>query len=67
MYEIDSFSRVTILRYAAFMMQFGDPEQAQTILKTIRNKDKLTEDERCELHWLNANYEFRKGQNRKLP
>jgi len=62
MFELDSYSRITTLKYAAFMMQFGDPDQAKIILKNIQRTDNMSEEELCELHWLNANYEHRKGQ-----
>ncbi len=62
MFELDSQSRITTLKYAAFMMQFGDPDQAKRILENINRHDKMSEEELCELHWLHANYEFRMGQ-----
>ena len=62
MYELDNFSRIATLKYAAFSMQYGDPERAKKILESIDHPEKLNDEELCELLWLEANYEFRKQQ-----
>lgn len=62
MYELDSYSRIATLKFAGFAMQYGDAERAQTILNSIDHRERLSEDELCELLWLQANYEFRKSQ-----
>lgn len=62
MYELDRYSRFARLKYAGFVMQYGDADQAQTVLNSIDHKERLSEDELCELLWLQANYEFRKSQ-----
>ncbi|MCX6128438.1 MAG: hypothetical protein NTX25_05155 [Proteobacteria bacterium] len=62
MHELDSRSKMTTLRYAAFVMQFGDPDKANNLLEQINRNDKMSEEELCELLWLQANFEFRKAQ-----
>ena len=62
MFELDSYSRITTLKYAAFAMQFGDADEAKHLLERIQEPEKLNEDELQELLWLHANYEFRKQE-----
>ncbi|RYZ58564.1 MAG: hypothetical protein EOP07_06640 [Proteobacteria bacterium] len=61
MYELDSYSRYSTLKYASFLMQHDDPEQARTLLGKIDDQKSLLPDELSELNWLHANYEFRKN------
>ncbi len=62
MYDLDKYSRVATLKFAGFAMQYGNAEEAQSILNSIDHRERLSEDELCELLWLQANYEFRKSQ-----
>ncbi len=65
MHELDSLSRISTLKYAAFAMQFGDIDQAQALLAHLDKESQMSEEELCELLWLQANYEFRKGDAHK--
>ncbi|MBC7660466.1 MAG: hypothetical protein H7249_12280 [Chitinophagaceae bacterium] len=60
MYELDSYSRYSTLKYASFLMQHQDADLAKQLLEKINDPQNLTPDELCELNWLNATYEFRK-------
>lgn len=62
MYEIDSYSRYSTLKYASFLMQHEDADLAKSILAKIDDAKNLDSDELVELHWLNASYEFRKDK-----
>ena len=61
MYELDSSSRYSTLKYASFLMQHEDADLAKTLLEKIDDTKKLLPDELNELNWLHANYEFRKS------
>ncbi len=62
MYELDSLSRYSTLKYASFLMQHEDADLAKSLLEKLDNAKNLENDERIELNWLNATYDFRKGQ-----
>lgn len=62
MYDLDSYSRYSTLKFASFLMQEGEAEQSKALLINIDETKKLEADERIELHWLNANYDFRVGR-----
>lgn len=61
MYELDSYSRYSTLKYASFLMQHEDVDHARSLLEKIDDPKKLLPDELAELNWLYANYEFRKS------
>lgn len=65
MYALDSYSRISTLKYASFLMQYGDAEQAKALLQKADEPKKLSSEEICELNWLYANYEFRKMRFRE--
>ena len=65
MYSLDSLCRSTALKYAAFLMQFRDPEEAHKILEKIDLNGDLTREEESEIFWLKANYHARRQNHRE--
>ena len=65
MWELDSRSRSTALKYAAFLMQYGDPDVAIGILEGIKLDAAAKEENQTELYWLKSNYYSRKNDHRK--
>ncbi len=61
MNELDGLSRQSNLKFASYLMQHGDPDQALTLLQRIDTKpESLGRDDQAELFWLKANYFARK-------
>ncbi|MEY4632133.1 MAG: hypothetical protein RIQ81_2253 [Pseudomonadota bacterium] len=60
MHNIDHLGRSSSIRFAAFEMQYGDPEKAMGILERITNARHPAADESPEIFWLKANYFARK-------
>jgi len=65
MRELDPRSRTTALKYAAFLMQYGDPDVAIGILEGIKLDESAKAESQTELYWLKSNYYSRKGDYRK--
>ena len=65
MYIVDGLSRQTALKYASFLMQYRDPEQAMAILGKIMHHDKLPSAAQAEVYWLKATYHARRGEFRE--
>lgn len=63
MFDLDPKNRTTMLKYAAFMMQFSDPERAMEILSAITEGSGLSSEARAEIFWLKANYHARKNEH----
>ncbi|MBF0441578.1 MAG: hypothetical protein HQK54_06710 [Oligoflexales bacterium] len=61
MYEIDSRSRITTLRYASFEMQYGDTKLASLLLEDFVNPESFSKEDLTELYWLKAIYHHREG------
>ncbi len=58
MYDQDSHSLVTKIKYISFEMQYGAADKAEGILKDIP-EDKITDQgHQCEILWLKANFSF---------
>lgn len=61
MIELDGLSKQSNLKYASYLMQYGDPEKALDHLKVIDSKTSgLGRDDQSEIFWLKANYHARK-------
>jgi tetratricopeptide (TPR) repeat protein len=60
MFELDGKSRATMLKYAAFVMQYRDPERAMEILNLIPEGSGMSADAQAEVFWLKATYYARK-------
>ncbi len=58
MFEIDGRSQGTALKYAGWLMQHGDPEEAMDVLGRVNG----TTAQQAEIWWLKANYWLRKKQ-----
>lgn len=61
MFELDSQSRFSVLKFAGFELQFGNPERAHEVLTDIEKRQKFAGAELIELNWLKTNYYNRKG------
>lgn len=65
MYECDPKSRSAAIKYAAFTMQFGDPDKALEILnKVSASAENSGKEMPAEVFWLKANYYARKADYR---
>ena len=66
MYELDMLSNQSIIKYATFVMQHGDPEVAMKAMgpltKRVKTDPALSKDDLCEIGWLKATYFSRKGE-----
>lgn len=60
MYLLDGRARATAIKYAGFVMQNGDPDDAMRILEAIAVEGSESHSERPEIYWLKANYFARK-------
>lgn len=60
MYQKDGKNRHTALKYAAFVMQYREPDEAMRILTGMSQQDTLPSDAQAEIFWLKANYFARK-------
>jgi Tfp pilus assembly protein PilF len=64
MYELDGKARATAIKYAGFKMQYGDPDEAMTILNEVAEdrsgSGSAANAEKPEIYWLKANYFARK-------
>jgi tetratricopeptide (TPR) repeat protein len=56
MYNLDRRHRQTALKYAGFLMQHRDPEEAMRILNGLPDPESLPPDAQAEVFWLKANY-----------
>ncbi len=65
MYELDGKNRSTGLKYASFMMQYGEPDRAMGILSKIATDASLSQDSQAEVYWLKSNYYARKKEFRE--
>ena len=66
MYEMDGKCQATALKFAAFLMQYRNPEDAMDILNDIRkNTSALSPTETAEIEWLKANYFARRSEFNK--
>jgi tetratricopeptide (TPR) repeat protein len=65
MYLKDHKNRQSALKYAAFIMQYKDPEEAIQILSNVNNQDTLPSEAQAEIFWLKANYFARKKDYRE--
>lgn len=62
MYELDSKSAQTALKYSTFLMQHGNHEVAMTVLKkAFPDSQTPGKEDRCEIGWIRSTYHFRKG------
>lgn len=61
MYELDRQSRATCLKYAAYVLQYEDPETGMAILTPLTQARDLSQSEQTELSWLESSYLARKG------
>lgn len=59
MYSLDRLSKITSLRYASFMISYGDLEEGKRVLDDVENGKGLGS-YASELLWLRASYEIRK-------
>lgn len=60
MYQLDGRAKATAIKYAAFTMQYGDPDVAMEILDTVAVAKSGVNSEKPEIYWLRANYFARK-------
>ncbi len=60
MYLLDGRARATAIKYAGFVMQNGDPDEAMRILDKIAVENSESHSEKPEIYWLKANYFARK-------
>lgn len=60
MYQLDGKARATAIKYAGFVMQNGDPDDAMGILEKIAVDHSESHSEKPEIYWLKANYFARK-------
>lgn len=61
MYSLDRLSTVSSLRYASFMISYGDIEEGKRVLDEIVIQKEI-ETYRAEIAWLHAAYETKKGE-----
>jgi tetratricopeptide (TPR) repeat protein len=61
MYKIDGRCRDTATKYAAFVMQYGDPDEAMGILERAQEGAEKDGEFSSEITWLKTNYHARKG------
>jgi tetratricopeptide (TPR) repeat protein len=59
MYRLDSRSKVTTLKYVAFLMHHGDAGAGLELLNQGMDKETLTREQQIEISWLKSNYHFR--------
>ena len=57
-FELDPLSKVTRLRFAAFLLQHEQVEKGSKILKSLVDVQGLSREEKAELSWLTANLHF---------
>lgn len=64
MHQLDGKARATAIKYAGFMMQYGDPDAAMKILEQMADQkagsSSGSHSEKPEIYWLKANYFARK-------
>ncbi len=61
MHELDGLSRQSNLKYASYLMQYGDPDRSLAILSQVDTAaDGLSREDKTEIYWLKANYFARK-------
>ena len=60
MFDLDQKNRTTMLKYAAFMMQYRDPERAVEVLDAIPEVTGMSSEVQAEVFWLKATYYARK-------
>lgn len=65
MFQVDGKSRPTALKYAAFIMQYREPDAAMEILNKIHDSVGLSTENQAEIFWLKANYHARKREYRE--
>lgn len=65
MFQKDGKSRHSALKYAAFVMQYKDPEEAMRILSGMPEQETLPSEAQAEIFWLKANYFARKKDYRE--
>jgi len=65
MFQTDGLSRQTALKYAAFVMQYREPDVAMEILSKIDTEASLPADSHAEIYWLKANFYARKRDFRQ--
>lgn len=65
MYTLDGKNRASALKYAAFIMQYREPNRAMEVLGKINVEDGLSTEHQAEIYWLKANYYARQKQYRE--
>jgi tetratricopeptide (TPR) repeat protein len=65
MFEIDGKCQATALKYAAFTMQYRDPDEAMNVLDEVNTRVLQTPEDKAEMDWLRANYFARRSEFNK--
>lgn len=64
MFQLDGLSRSTALKYAAFLMQYRDPDKAMEVLSKVEPEGLSTE-HRAEIYWLKSSFHARRGEHQE--
>src|SRR5690606_9598303 len=56
MYELDGLHRAAVLKYAAFEMQYRDPQYAMDLLNALPKNSAYHAEDEAEVYWLKTNY-----------
>lgn len=59
MYDLDPFSRYTAMKYASFLMYYGDANKAIEVLGKVKVSENDSNEFREEVKWLYVNYYMR--------
>ena len=65
MYDLDSRSTISSLKFASFEMQYGDMSQAKSVLEGTENLKNLTADQLTEIHWMKSTFYLREKDYHK--
>lgn len=65
MFQLDGKNRATALKFAAFVMQYRDPDRAMEVLSKIQVGTGLSSEHTAEVYWLKANFFARKKDYRQ--
>lgn len=65
MYELDSRSSVTKLKYVSYLLQYGDFDKAKVILDHIDDNAHMNKDQKSELLWFKSSYHYHKDEFEK--
>ena len=61
MYELDSLSILTKLKFVSYLLRKEDYDRVKTLLDELPEESKLDEETNCEILWIRAQYAIYKG------